>query len=223
MAPSESGITVTVDTQPSPAPLAAREKTRRKAIGIGGKAYFRSMRLLYRAHHPFSGKLKCVDHITIPCDDLRVAEEFYVGLLGARIVLRVDTAKLQRMGWSAAQVERERAAHLSVTFGGGPRVELFESSDLYAEGSPHPHLALSVAPGRLLEWKHRLTEHGVHVAGPCQMGPPGQASCYFTDPFGNQLELATIGFTAQELPIGPHERTNLRPALNVTERDRRLD
>ncbi|WP_437610109.1 hypothetical protein WMF20_01680 [Sorangium sp. So ce834] len=37
--------------------------------------------------------------------------------------------------------------------------------------------------------------------GPTRLGPPGQASLYFNDPFGNRLELVTLGFTG-EIPVG---------------------
>jgi len=35
------------------------------------------------------------------------------------------------------------------------------------------------------------------VAGPTRPGPPGQASFYFNDPFGNHLELVTLGSYAR--------------------------
>ena len=66
-----------------------------------------------------------------------------------------------------------------------------------------------VAPGQLLRWKKRLTERGVMAAGPMRAGPPGQASLYFNDPFGNHLELVTIGFVDEELPIGMPDRSQL--------------
>ena len=47
------------------------------------------------------------------------------------------------------------------------------------------------------------------VAGPTQAGPPGQASFYFNDPFGNHLEIVTVGFTSAVLPIGVPDRTRL--------------
>ncbi len=36
--------------------------------------------------------------------------------------------------------------------------------------------------------------------GPLQLGPPGQASLYFNDPFGNHLELECLGFS-KPIPI----------------------
>jgi hypothetical protein len=60
----------------------------------------------------------------------------------------------------------------------------------------------------MLGWKKRLADHGVPTFGPTRLGPPGQASLYFNDPFGNHLELATLGFTA-EIPVGPPEMAAL--------------
>jgi hypothetical protein len=34
----------------------------------------------------------------------------------------------------------------------------------------------------------------VPIDGPRRLGPPGQASVYFADPFGNTLELVTTGY-----------------------------
>jgi catechol 2,3-dioxygenase-like lactoylglutathione lyase family enzyme len=194
-----------------PVPLV--EKLKRKIIALGGRVYFAVPPLLYRLRFPRGGRLGPIDHITIATTDLRLAEDFYVGFLGARIVLRVDRAMLLRMGWQAAEIERYHAAHLSLTLGVGPRLDLFE----YPPGIPpepalHPHIALAVAPGKLIAWKRRLTDRGIVVAGPTRAGPPGQASLYFNDPFGNHLELVTIGFVDAELAVGMPDRSRLNYA-----------
>jgi catechol 2,3-dioxygenase-like lactoylglutathione lyase family enzyme len=189
------------------------EKVTRKVIAIGGKMFFAAAPLLYRLRFPWGGKLGHVDHVTIPTADLRIAEEFYVGLLGARIVLRIDQATLTRMGWTLDEIERNHAVHLSVTLGGGPRLDLFEYPfGIPPEPAMHPHIALTVAPGKLLPWKKRLMDRGVVVAGPTRAGPPGQASIYFNDPFGNHLELVTIGFVDEQIAIGMPDRSKLNYA-----------
>ena len=194
-------------------PVPPLEKLKRKLIGIGGQAFFAVAPLLYRLHFPWGGKLGHIDHVTIPTTDLRMAEEFYVAFLGARIVLRVDHATLTRMGWSAAEIERNHAVHLSVTLGGGPRLDLFEYPyGIPSEPAMHPHIAITVAPGKLLQWKKRLTDRGIVVAGPTRAGPPGQASMYFNDPFGNHLELVTIGFVDADIPVGMPDRSKLNYA-----------
>jgi hypothetical protein len=40
-------------------------------------------------------------------------------------------------------------------------------------------------------------------------GPPGQASFYFNDPFGNHLDLITLGFVAHDLEPGVPDRSGL--------------
>jgi catechol 2,3-dioxygenase-like lactoylglutathione lyase family enzyme len=186
------------------------EKLKRKIIALGGRGYFAVARLLYRLQFPWGGKLGHIDHITIPTTDLRLAEDFYVGFLGARVVLRIDRSMLMRQGWTEAEIDRNRAVNLSITFAGGPRLDLFD----YPEGVPpqapmHPHIAISVAPGRMLAWKRRLTDRGIPVVGPTRVGPPGQASLYFNDPFGNHLELVTIGFVDEALAVGMPDRSRL--------------
>jgi len=146
-------------------------------------------------------RVRHVDHLTFPCGDLAVAEAFYVGVLGARVMMRVDEAFLRRMGRPAEDAARGK--HLSLVWSGGPRIDLFESP----VGQPpllagHPHCAFAVPPGDLPRWKARLAQHGVPTQGPNQLGPPGQASLYFNDPFGNHLELTSLGFTG-DIPVGP--------------------
>jgi hypothetical protein len=43
---------------------------------------------------------------------------------------------------------------------------------------------------------------------PLQLGPPGQASLYFNDPFGNHLELECLGF-ARPIPVRPPDSAKL--------------
>jgi catechol 2,3-dioxygenase-like lactoylglutathione lyase family enzyme len=118
---------------------------------------------------------------------------------------------LRQIGWRDADIDQNAAEHLSITFSGGPRLDLF----VYPQGSPvrsapmHPHIALTVSPGRFLEWKRRLESRGVVVAGPTRPGLPGQASFYFNDPFGNHLELVALGFVAFDLPVGVPDRSRL--------------
>jgi hypothetical protein len=67
---------------------------------------------------------------------------------------------------------------------------------------------MHVAPEELLSFKALLEARGVPVDGPRRLGPPGHASLYFFDPFGNHLELETMGF---DLPVsfGPPEHSKL--------------
>lgn len=195
-------------------PLSLFAKAQRKMIGLGVSCYFAAKRLRYRLRNLGGGGLGHADHVTIPCYDAEIAEAFYVGLLGMSVVNRIDRRLLQRIGWRPEDVERNAAEHLSLTIAGDPRFDLF----VYPEGTPrfqapmHPHIAVTVAPGSFLRWKGRLEDHGVIVAGPTRPGPPGQASFYFNDPFGNHLEIVTLGFVTSDLPVGVPDRSKLNYA-----------
>jgi catechol 2,3-dioxygenase-like lactoylglutathione lyase family enzyme len=192
------------DAPPAAPPLSALAS---KGVGIGMRLFHAWSTLVYRVRSSRATRLGGVDHLTIPCKDLRVAEEFYVGLLGARVMLRIEAADLRRFGRPDHEIPG--GVHLSLVFAGGPRIDLFESSLAEPPGAlGHPHVALSVPPGRMLGWKKRLSDRGVPTFGPTRLGPPGQASLYFNDPFGNHLELTTLGFTG-EIPVGPPDMTAL--------------
>ena len=162
-----------------------------------------------RARHRLAlgPRISGLDHVTIPCRDLRVAEVFYVGVLGARVLLRVDREFLRKVG---RHVDADAGAiHTSVVFSTGARVDLF----VQPSGQPdahagHPHHAFAVPPGQLLGWKKRLNDAGVPTFGPTRLGPPGQASLYFNDPSGNHLELVTRGFV-EDIPVGAPDMTTL--------------
>jgi hypothetical protein len=72
----------------------------------------------------------------------------------------------------------------------------------------HPHYAFGVRPRDLGKWKARLEGMGVPMEGPLQLGPPGQASLYFNDPFGNHLELTCFGYR-EKIPTRPPEMSKL--------------
>ncbi|MBV8190786.1 MAG: VOC family protein [Alphaproteobacteria bacterium] len=171
---------------------------RNRLIGLAFNARIRLVRLrrvlagLGRPH------LRGVDHVTIAVTDLAEARRFYCDLLGATLMMTVDDATFARFGRPPAPNGGEGAHHLSVYLGGATRVDLF----LQHAGQPaptigHPHYAFQVAPGALLGWRARLAAAGVRLDGPLQLGPPGQASLYFNDPFGNHLELTCLGFTGE--------------------------
>lgn len=163
----------------------------------------RALRLLGRP------RLGVLDHITIPVHDLAAARRFYCDVLGAAYFMTVDDETFRRFGRPPAQNGGEGSHHVSVYLGGVTRIDLFlQRSGQPAAASGHPHYAFRVAPRQLLKWKSRLEARGVPTDGPLQLGPPGQASLYFNDPFGNHLEIECIGF-AQDIPIRPPVMANL--------------
>jgi catechol 2,3-dioxygenase-like lactoylglutathione lyase family enzyme len=163
----------------------------------------RTLRLLGRP------RLGVLDHITIPVHDLATARKFYCDVLAAAYSMTVDDETFRRFGRPPAQNGGEGAHHVSVYFGGATRIDLFlQHSGQPTAASGHPHFAFRVAPRHLLKWKSRLESHGVPTDGPLQLGPPGQASLYFNDPFGNHLELECMGFS-KAIPIRPPVMANL--------------
>jgi catechol 2,3-dioxygenase-like lactoylglutathione lyase family enzyme len=147
------------------------------------------------------GRLTGIDHITIPVKDLEVAERFYAGALGGEVVGRPD--------WEAVKSGRNKSAHLSVRLGGSPRIDLF----MQDWGQPqltqsHPHTAFHCAGEDIHGLMEALAAWGVPYDGPNRLGPPGQASVYFDDPFGNHLEFTASDFTG-EVRIGPPDHSRL--------------
>ncbi|AGC45559.1 glutathione transferase [Myxococcus stipitatus DSM 14675] len=146
-------------------------------------------------------------HLTAPVDDLEVAERFYVGLLGAVLVRRLDRATFLRVRPDrASEVDASNSPlHLAVRWGAPPELHLFLQRERRKPvPPPHPHLAMQVAPEALDTFVQRLRAAGVPLDGPRRLGPPGQASVYFADPFGNTLELVTLGYTGAVVE-GPPE------------------
>lgn len=137
-----------------------------------------------------------VDHITIPVRDLELARHFYCEILGADYFMKIDDETFRRHGRPPAPNSGEGAHHISVFLGGKTRVDLFlQHSGQPAATVGHPHFAFHVPARHLLTWKAKIEAHGIPTEGPLQLGPPGQASLYFNDPFGNHLELTCFGFS----------------------------
>jgi catechol 2,3-dioxygenase-like lactoylglutathione lyase family enzyme len=146
-----------------------------------------------------------ISHLTLPVTDLELAERFYVGTLGLALERRIDREALLRL-------VPERAAELDADDGplhlqlrcGGMQLDLFlRREPLRGPLPPHPHLAFEVGPDDLGPLAARVGAFGVPLDGPRRLGPPGHASIYFTDPFGNLLELATMGYRGGDLVVGP--------------------
>ncbi|MFT3772644.1 MAG: VOC family protein [Minicystis sp.] len=136
-------------------------------------------------------------HITLPVHDLAAAERFYVDLLGAQPIRRLDREAFLRLRPDRApEVDADNSPlHLAVQFPGAPELHLFlQRNRAKPTPAPHPHLAMNVAPDALDIFAARLRAAGVPLDGPRRLGPPGHASVYFADPFGNTLELVTMGY-----------------------------
>ena len=171
---------------------------RNRLIGLAFHARIRLVRLRRVLRSLGRPRLRGVDHVTIAVTDLAVARRFYCDLLGGTLMMTIDDAALARYGRPPAPNGGEGSHHLSVYLGGATRVDLFlQHAGQPAPAIGHPHYAFQVSPGELLGWRARLLAAGVRLDGPLRLGPPGQASIYFNDPFGNHLELTCLGFTGE--------------------------
>jgi catechol 2,3-dioxygenase-like lactoylglutathione lyase family enzyme len=152
-----------------------------------------------------------ISHLTLPVGDLKRAEAFYVELLGGHIVRRMDRdAFLRERPERAAEADGDNSPlHLSVRFHDGPELDLFLQRNRQARvPQAHPHLAFNVDHDDLDRFCARLRAAGVPIDGPRRLGPPGQASVYFADPWGNSLELTTTGYRGP-LEVGPPDMAAL--------------
>lgn len=148
-------------------------------------------------------RIGALEHVTMAVRDLTVARKFYCDVLGAEHFMTIDDAALRRFGRPPAPNQGEGSHHVSVYLGGKTRLDLFlQQSGQPAAAQGHPHYAFEVPARHLLRWKAKLEAHGVPCEGPLQLGPPGQASLYFNDPFGNHLELVCLGFS-KPIPMRP--------------------
>lgn len=136
-------------------------------------------------------------HLTFPVGDLDQAEAFYVGVLGGKLIRRFDRAMFLRMLPDRAdEADQDNSPlHIAVRIGDSPELHLFLQRGLPRQAPrPHPHLAFEVDHDDLDAFRARLLAAGVQVDGPRQLGGPGQASLYFTDPWGQLLELTTTSY-----------------------------
>ena len=166
--------------------------------------------------------LETLDHITLPVSDLQRAEAFYVALLGAKLVQRIDReAFLKHRPERAAEADAANSPlHLTVKLGDGPDIQLFLQRDYAGKiPSPHPHLAMRVDADQLDGFALRLTRAGVPCDGPRRLGPPGQASLYFADPWGQLLELVTTGYRGETLS-GPPDAAKLAHTASAADSGR---
>jgi catechol 2,3-dioxygenase-like lactoylglutathione lyase family enzyme len=180
-----------------------RRWLRHQLIGWGFAMWTWSVRMRRRLRQIGRPRLGALEHVTIPVKDLAIARRFYCEVLGAAYLMTVDDATLRRFGRPPAANRGEGAHHVSVYVGGGTRLDLFlQSTGQPASTVGHPHFAFKVSPRGMRKWLHILEARGIPFDGPIRLGPPGQASLYFNDPFGNHLEITCLGF-ADTIPIRP--------------------
>jgi catechol 2,3-dioxygenase-like lactoylglutathione lyase family enzyme len=176
---------------------------RNQMIKLGFWAARRATRVKRVLRNLSRPRIGALDHVTIAVRDLDVARRFYCDVLGAEHFMTVDDETFRRFGRPPAENGGEGSHHVSVYMGGSTRIDLFlQQTGQPALAQGHPHYAFEIPARHMLKWKQRLEAQGVPTEGPLQLGPPGQASLYFNDPFGNHLELACLGFS-KPIPIRP--------------------
>ena len=162
-----------------------------------------------------SGQITGLHHITLVCANAQRTVDFYTRLLGLRLVkqtVNFDAPDSYHLYFGDA-VGSPGSAITFFEWSGAPRGH-------WGIGGTH-HFALCVG-GRdgLLQWKRRLTDHGLKVDGP--LDRHYFTSIYFSDPDGVIVEIATRGpgFTRDEEPdkLGTEQR-DPPPQMVVRNRD----
>lgn len=157
-------------------------------------------------------------HITLPCSNLADAERFHVELLGLTLERRFDRETFLRHAPDRADEADADNSPLHLTLRvGRMELDVFLQRDhkMPATLRAHPHFAFDVDHDQLDAFIVRLERAGVPIEGPRRLGPPGHASIYFVDPFGNLLELATTGYQGK-VPIGPPDLVALAERMHAT-------
>ena len=121
-------------------------------------------------------------------DDLERARIFYVGLLGARVLL--DTPRLLALAIAEASV--------LLLFARGATLEPLPTAGGVVPphgGTGVQHLAFAIAADRVDAWLAHLGASGVAIESRVRW-PRGGESIYVRDPDGHSVELVTPGLWA---------------------------
>ena len=125
-------------------------------------------------------------HIEVPCDDLELAERFYVIVFGARVYMRRDASR--RGGVPATGTISEAQARgfeidgTYVKIGDGFRIGFLKRQHEHAAREIE-HLAFTIDEEDLAALGRRLTEYKIEVVD------QNSDRMIVRDPFGMMLEL----------------------------------
>jgi len=156
----------------------------------------------------FQREIVGIDHITLSVNDLKLAEQFYVGILGGKILFRIHD--------NQAKQEDDRTPQIAIAIANSPRIDLvLQTGKLSFPDSPRSRLAFQVRGEELRAWQVFLEKNGILTEGIKKEGFLGKASLYFNDPFGNPLELcASHFFDNLDIEITPHIPVTYLPEEN---------
>ena len=153
-------------------------------------------------------RLRGVHHLALNTDDMAKTVDFYVRVLGMRLVHGFVTAK------GAAERASTRGnppvdciRHYFFDMGGDSLLAFFEFPEGTATADRNTlatmqHLAFATAPEHFDALLQRLQSHGVPiVSGPLLSVPPTTWSFYFFDPNGIRLEICTNKAAAVAEPL----------------------
>ena len=142
--------------------------------------------------------LRGIHHLALNTDDMKKTVEFYVGVLGMRLV---HTLVTPAGGMDRAKTRGnppfECIRHYFFDMGGDSLLAFFELPSSLKQGDRNAlgtmqHVAFAVSEERYDDMLARLKTHGVAIAdGPLNAVPPDTWSFYFFDPNGIRLEVAT--------------------------------
>lgn len=125
-------------------------------------------------------------HIEVPCDDLEIAERFYIIVFGARVYMRRDAAR--RSGTPATGTiseAEEQGFEIDGTYlkiGEGFRIGFLKRQQDHAQREID-HLAFTIDDEDLAALGRRLTEYKIEVVD------QNADRMIISDPFGMMLEL----------------------------------
>lgn len=134
--------------------------------------------------HNFQREIVGVDRITLPVSNLKLAEQFYVGVLGGRTLFRIYD--------NQASEEDDRIPQIAIAIADSLRIDLVLQEKPFSLNFPRSRLAFQVRGEELRLWQVFLEKNGILTEGIKQDEFSGKSFLDFNDPFGNQLELCAI-------------------------------
>lgn len=143
-------------------------------------------------------RLRGVHHLALNTDDMAKTTDFYVRVLGMRLVHGLVTASgAAERAASRGNPPVDRIRHYFFDMGGDSLLAFFEFPKGTAVADRNTlatmqHVAFATAPEHFDALLERVTSHGVPiVSGPLLSVPPSTWSFYFFDPNGIRLEIST--------------------------------